>query len=359
MLPIMILIFLGIDRAAPPGRITGQFRLEKHSFSLGEPIFVEFSVFNGSNRPYHFFVGGDYRGTLRHERFSFSVKNEAGRDFAQKQRGNWGGGGTTILLEPGQKEKWFQLLNGWIHLLPPGHYRVHCQTRLADDIPLPPPEDPRERSRPGDIEQDLEFEITSYQREQILEAIRQLRFKESTWGIVTNNLRVQPKDLGWALEGLAEEFQTRNVRTPDEARFENDVLGALPQKWSDRYFLEYDLGYGQRNWISAEPYKDAWLSFSVLNNSNRPLPLRFMGSSLFVNGAEVEDWQKVLQSTMRANNLEDVVEPGSLIEVSIKCTEFLTKGTVWKFVWNVDGFSKYTQISYLEPWRLNPNTTGK
>jgi hypothetical protein len=117
-----------------------------------------------------------------------------------------------------------------------------------------------------------------------------------------------------------------------------------------RYFAKYDLG-SQRNWINTEPYQDAWLTFSVLNNSNRPLPLRFTESSLFVNGVEVEDWQRVLGSPIEANRLEDIVEPGAMIKTNIKCTEFLTKSAKWKFVWKIDGFSKDMQMSYLDRFR--------
>ena len=117
------------------------------------------------------------------------------------------------------------------------------------------------------------------------------------------------------------------------------MLFALPWTWNDRYFAEYDLEYGQRNWISTDPYKDAWLKISVLNNSNQQLPLRFKGSSLFVNGVEINDWQQRLKRAMEAIRISDVIKPGALIEISIKCTDLLTNATLWKFVWDVDGFS--------------------
>jgi hypothetical protein len=338
--------FRGIDSGAPSGMVTAQFRLEKRSFCVGEPILIEFSVFNGSNQPYHFLAGGDYRGTLRHERFSFKVKNDAGRDFTQKIIGNHGGLGGTETIEPGKKLVDWQLLNPWTHLLPPGHYFVQCSIRLADDGPLPPKEEPRERSKSLDFSQQLEFDITGYDKLQILSVIRQLKTKESTWGTVDPDERVNPKPLDWALDDLAEKFQTGIIYTKRDAKYERDVLFALPWVWDDRYFAEYDLG-SQRNWINAETYRDAGLTFSVLNNSNHPLPLRFMESSLFVNGVEAKDWQKVVRSAIKAARLDDIVEPGALIKIKINCTEFLTKSAVWKFVWKVDGFSKDTQISYL------------
>jgi hypothetical protein len=217
-------------------------------------------------------------------------------------------------------------------------------------MPLPPPPPPEpsakrseERSEPIQISQQLEFDITNYDRAQIVAAIRQLKTKASTWGIVVRNLRIGPKDLGWALEDLAEKFQTRIMRILDDAKFENDVLAALPRRWSDRYFAEYDLRYN-RNWINAESPEDLWLTFSVLNNSNRVLPLRFLESSLFVNGLNVEKWQPLLRSAMTAKKAKDIIDPGELIEVSIKSNDFLTGEEICSFRWTVEGFSKLVQI---------------
>lgn len=327
---------------------------------------VECLVSNGSANPYSFFSGGDYRGTLRHARFSFSVQNEEGRDFTQKLTENFGGMGSRIKLKPGESYAQWHLLNAWTHLLPPGHYNVQCQTKLTDDVPLPPPpptepaaNNSERRSEPVEISQELEFDITNYDKLRILTTVRQLKKEDSDWGGVKPGVIVEPKPLGWAVDDLAEKFQTGIERTADENKFEKEVLGALPEKWNDRYFLEYHLGYVQRNWISTDPYKDAWLKFSVLNNSNQQLPLLFKGSSLFVNGVEVNDWRQRLKSAMEAGQISDIVKPGALIEVSVKCPDLLTNASLWKFVWNVDGFSKYTPISYIEPWRFHPNNKEK
>jgi hypothetical protein len=354
-----------LDSLSAAAKVTGFFGLEKHSFCIGEPIMLEFLVTNGSSSPYSYFVGGDYRGTLRHSRFSCSVQNEQGRDFTKKLTYNLGGLGGRITLKPTETYAEWHLLNAWTHLLPPGHYHVHCQTKLTDDgpLPLPPPteaapENSELRSEPVEIAQELEFDITNYDKLRILATVRQMKIEDKR-SEAKPGMIIGSKPLVWAFDDLAEKFQTGIERTADENKFESDVLFALPWTWGDRYFAEYDLGYGKRNWISTEPYKDAWLKISVLNNSNQKLPLRFKGSSLFVNDVEVNDWQQRLKRAMEAGRIGDVVKAGALIEISIKCTDLLTNASVWKFVWNVDGFSKYTQIIYIEPQQFHPNSKEK
>ncbi len=327
-----------------PGEITGSFRLEKRVFCVGEPIMVEFLVRNASERPYTFYVGSDYHGRKpRHGRFSFRVKNDAGRDFTDEPINNAGGMGTTITVEPRKQYASWQLLNPWAHLMPPGHYHVDCWTRLADDFPLPQSKVSRPRDNPIEITQGLEFDITTYHRAQIVAAIHQLKSEARTWGSVTPNTQTGRKPFDWALEDLAEKFQTGIARNLDDAKFEDAVVAALPREWNDRYFLEYDL-WPNRNWVSAVSPEDVWLTFSVRNNSNQAITMGLMESSLSVNGRRSEAWSSMLGGAITTRHITNSIGPGEIIEVRIHGNDFLTEERICNICWAVDGFSKGLQI---------------
>jgi hypothetical protein len=321
------------------GEVTGSFRLGKQVFCVGEPIPIEVLVVNDSKTPYRFFVGGDYRGTLRHSRFSFTVRNTRGRDFTRKQEQNQGGLGQTVTVEAGRKEAWWQLLNPWTHLLPPGHYRVRCLTRLADDsVVLPSGEESRERSKPIEILEELQFEITPYSKAQILTALDQLKTKESVWGAID-----------WAWWDIGDKFQAQIVRTEDDSRFEKDVVAALPRTWNDRYFMEYELT-SDPNRAAAKSPEDFWLTFSVLNNSNRSLPTGVDASLLLVNGREPETWRVALRSAMITQRFGLDVRPGECTALRIKGNDFLSGQKNGLLRWTINGFSKSLEIT-LQGWK--------
>lgn len=335
---------LVISRLALAGKVTGSFRLEKNAYCIGESILMEFMVANDGDQTFYFNLGADPTGTLRRS-FSFSVKNQAGNDYTQELDEGMGGVIQPITIEPGEKYVCWQVLNMWTHLMPPGHYRVHCRAMLTDNLkalPLHPQDRERQHSAPISFEQKLEFDIKAYDSAQIFESIRKI--KKDSWGLMKGGIRISPKPLIWALEVLAQEFQTGIVQlTGDDAEFEKQVLGAVPRKWSDRFYSEYDVRFN-RNWVSADAQEELWLTFSVRNNSNRPRPLFLLESSLFVNGAKSENWQKVLRRAMQSTNTADAIEPGALVEVRIKCNEFLTLEQVQNIVWRVEGFSKSVEV---------------
>ena len=337
---------LAISGLGLADKIRGSFRLEWNTYCVGEPILMEFMVANDRDKAFHFNLGAEPAGTLRRN-FSFSVKTQAGNDYPKELIGDMGGITMPITIGPGEKHKCWQVLNMWTHLMPPGRYRVRCRAMVNDDFPVPPPPDhPQDRERqhsaPMNVEQELEFNIKPYDRVQIVESIRKV--KRDCRGIMTGRLHVDPKPLAWALEVLAQEFQTGIAQlTRDEAEFEKQVLGALPEKWNDRYYAEYDLKYNDRNWVTANAPEELWLTFSVRNNSNRPRPLHFLQSSLLVNGTKIERWQHVLSGAMESANTGDVIEPGALVELRIKCNDFLTREEIQNIVWRVEGFSKSIQ----------------
>lgn len=149
---------------------------------------------------------------------------------------------------------------------------------------------------------------------------------------------VHSKPIGWVFGDPAEKFQTGMERTADENKYETDVLLALPWTWSNSYYAEYDMRYN-RNRVHANSPEDLWLIFSVLNNSNQILALHLLDSFLFVNDIEVEKWHSALENSISAKKIENVIQPGELIEIRIKSNDFLTNDEICKFRWTVEGFS--------------------
>jgi len=76
---------------------------------LGENILLHFCLENQSNESFTFYIGGDYRGGTRSNRFKVSVKDKDGNIMLDPDPGfNLGGIGTSPVLKSG--ERWCQLL---------------------------------------------------------------------------------------------------------------------------------------------------------------------------------------------------------------------------------------------------------
>jgi hypothetical protein len=321
------------------GKVNGSFRLERSTYCVGEPISVEFLVSNDTAEDFHFNLGTDYNSTLR-QRFSFSVKNEAGSDFTRELAGWSDGGIGSHSLKPGEKYKGRLVLNMWTHLMPPGKYGVHCRAILTDNLPaapLHPNQTERRHSASMIFDQELRFGIVAYDRSQIVKTIRNIRSDPSG----------TEYEAIWALEVLAQQFQTGTVRsTGDYSYLEKDVLGALPQKWNDMYYDEYELK-SNRNWVTGVygPEKLV-LTFSFRNNSNRPRPLTFLDSMLFVNDAKIEKWPYVVRSALKNARIADLIAPGQVVDINVQCNDFLIGGkAVQNIVWKIEGFSKSVQVA--------------
>ena len=335
---IMFLVLFSIKVFA--GNVSGIFRLEKNSLCVGDPIVVEFCVTNSSNVDYSFYVGGDYRFSGRHEQFLFWVTSTSGRDFTRKLLGNMGGLGTFVTIGPGETYVAWELLNGYVYLLPPGEYYVRCQKILMLDS-FKKKKDVQQQYEPVTIKGELQFKITEYDRREIIANIA--RMKKELFGSRKNVTRSDPKPVDWALVDLSEKFQTGVSRVSDDAKFEKAVLDALPEQWNDRYYLEYELKYN-RNWITASAPEKFILTFSVRNNANKALKHGFGISSVSVNGAKLWMWKAILNTAMKEKNITDTVQPGALVEISAGFNDYLTQEYYQKIVWIIDGFIKTTEV---------------
>jgi len=129
----------------PPVRATlaATFTVPKREYFLGEPIYVTFTVINIDSAPLRFPVGSDYRGTGRHERFSF-VATSGPREFEKRvpdpvvPSGMGGGLGSTWTVEPGETYSETLLVNEWCAFNQEGEFTITCKRtlNLGDGIGL-------------------------------------------------------------------------------------------------------------------------------------------------------------------------------------------------------------------------------
>jgi len=77
-------------------------------------------------------TGGDYRGTGRHERFSFIAADESGRKVEDPipPSGMGGGLGGNLGPDPGETYTEALLVNAWCAFAKPGKYTITCKRTL-------------------------------------------------------------------------------------------------------------------------------------------------------------------------------------------------------------------------------------
>src|SRR5579875_3162071 len=113
----------GTGATVPPAVVAASFGAPKRSAGLHEPIYIEFSVHNGTRAPIHFDLGKDREG-----RFEFSI-GEPGGKMAGPFRLPRGGPGTVgkVSLAPAGTYTQKILLNEWYQFEAPGDYKVQCK----------------------------------------------------------------------------------------------------------------------------------------------------------------------------------------------------------------------------------------
>jgi hypothetical protein len=307
------------------GKIKGAFRTDKRTYCVGEPIFVQFVVSNESDGDFHFNLGADPSGSLR-QNFSFSARSQGGYDLTAKLDEGRGGVIQPHIVESGDERVFWLVLNMWTHLMPPGRYMIHCHADLRDDLILP---DDRERSASVTFVESIEFSIDAYRKLQIVEAIRNANRDNAA--IARGHRITDPKPVTWALATLAQQFQIDAFYTGDDAKFANTVLGALPERWNERFYAEYSLKMN-RNWVRKILPEELILTFCVRNNSDRPRQLFFRESDLYVNASEIKTWRQAIGNAIRNAKITDVVPPGTEVEIEIPSSDFLNGDEVQKIV---------------------------
>ncbi len=116
--------------------LEGGFSLPKNQYFPGEPINVTFTVTNKGEEPVTFSIGGDYRGTGRHERYSFHATDAKGNPVSDPVTPSAMGGGlgSGKTLQPGDTYTEPLLLNLWCPLMEAGTYSVLCK-RVLNILP--------------------------------------------------------------------------------------------------------------------------------------------------------------------------------------------------------------------------------
>jgi hypothetical protein len=334
----MLALLVGCASTSSASGISGTFRLPKYAFGVGEPIVIEFTVANGSSSDFAFWEGGDYRGTLRHEQFSFRVVSAEGRDFTRELWGNLGGECGEIRLEPGQWFRSSQLLNGWIHLLPPGQYRVHCERKLSPD---PWPES-AERQGGLTIRQDLSFYVMPYSRDRIVTVIAALLLTDDDLSLGSDLENGEVRDVigvpvEWAVDDLADTFGILGG--------EDEVLSGLPEAWDDRYFIGYDF-WSHGNLVPRG--EGIQLTFSARNNGTVEIAHRLAESTLTVNDVPVPTWVDTMKRMLAERNVGEALAPGAVVELTGTFEILPDKGAA-RIVWNIGGIRKSAAAEVADP----------
>lgn len=110
------------------------FTPDKTECILGEPLFITFSVKNVSGDTYQFFVGGDIRGSVRHNNFRITAVDANGQPVRDPYSYNhFGGPGNDVELESGKSYTERLYLGFWCAFEEPGMYQVTCERILNMD----------------------------------------------------------------------------------------------------------------------------------------------------------------------------------------------------------------------------------
>jgi HEAT repeat protein len=110
------------------------FTPDKAECVFGEPVFVTFSAKNLSDKPYGFFVGGDIRGSVRHNNFRITAVDADGQPVKDPYSyDHFGGPGNDVVLESGESYTERLYLGFWCAFDKPGVYDVRCERTLTAD----------------------------------------------------------------------------------------------------------------------------------------------------------------------------------------------------------------------------------
>lgn len=117
-----VALLLGVQIAWSGPGVEVHFSLRRPTVSLGEPVYVDFSVSNGLAQPVRFDLGAD-----RKERFKFTILRADGSrvDVPQFRRGGFTLKGD-ISLAPGGMYSQALVLSEWYRFPRPGNYQLNA-----------------------------------------------------------------------------------------------------------------------------------------------------------------------------------------------------------------------------------------
>lgn len=113
--------------------IEAGFVPDENQIILGQPLFITFTVSNQSESPFRFFIGGDNRGSIRHNNFRITAVDTLGNPVKDPYSyDNFGGMGRNVVLEYGESYSERLFLGHWCAFEEPGTYIVTCKRVLKD-----------------------------------------------------------------------------------------------------------------------------------------------------------------------------------------------------------------------------------
>jgi HEAT repeat protein len=113
--------------------IEAGFEPDNSQIILGQPLFITFKVTNRSEKQYRFFVGGDNRGSVRHNNFHITAVNAYGDTVKDPYSyRNFGGKGNNVVLKFGESYSERLFLGHWCAFEDTGTYTVACSRKLID-----------------------------------------------------------------------------------------------------------------------------------------------------------------------------------------------------------------------------------
>ena len=145
--------------------IDAGFIPDKTKIILGQPLFITFTVANKSKFPYKFFIGGDNRGSVRHNNFRITATDAHGKPVKDPYSyDNHGGMGNDIVLKHCEKYNERLFLNLWCAFAKPGIYTVTCQRTLREYGKKP-------RRMPISVKSSFKLTIEPFSKKQMSDVI--------------------------------------------------------------------------------------------------------------------------------------------------------------------------------------------
>jgi len=350
---LIIAVIAGVSRAKVdlvtlPSRDTeeglaGSLRLEKDVYLVGEPIFAAFEVVNNQQKAFSFDVGGDYRGwPAYHRRFSVVIRNKAGREFTYPPTGHLGGMGTTITLEPhGEKYLEYVLLSSRAHLLPAGNYVVEISRKLSY-LPLGDRTAKANRMINNASEPNakaptfgakLSFKVKVYDFKKLKKALLALGSRDRKERESVKRFSIRP--IHWVLSDVSRKFNMGLSSATEGLR--EEVIKNLPRKWDDKYYLEAHINFN-RNWLTGSDPEEYILTFTITNNSNKTLESSVLGSRVYVDGKELDDWKNILSKVLKDKEAK-YIAPGATLKFSHRFNSYVEEKGKHQIVWQLNNIS--------------------
>lgn len=111
--------------------ISAGFAPDKAEIILGQPLFLTYTVINKSDKLFSFWVGGDIRGSVRHNNFRITAYNKNGKQVKDPYSYNhFGGPCWTVELKKDESYTERLFLNHWCEFESSGIYKVTCERIL-------------------------------------------------------------------------------------------------------------------------------------------------------------------------------------------------------------------------------------